>query len=106
MTDKSRSGGTNHAANRGATAAQTGSKPGAKTEGTRNPSAGSEEGDARQSHSGLDVSGQFRVGERVTIGVRGADIVLLQSHSGREVVVSEAALAGLLNDTYFVDKVD
>lgn len=106
MVDKSRSGGTNKPANRTATADQVGSRPGAKSEGVRSPTNGDEAGDARASHSGLDVSGQFRVGERITIGVRGADIVLLQSHSGREVVVSEAALAGLLNDTYFVDKMD
>lgn len=106
MTDKSRSDGTNKPANRTATAAQVGTKPGAKSEGTRNPTDGDAAGDARQSHSGLDVGGQFRVGERISIGVRGADIVLTQSHSGREVVVAEAALAGLLNDTYFVDKVD
>lgn len=106
MTDKSRDGGSNKAHDRGATRDQIGSKPGARTEGTRSPTDGSEEGDARTSHSGLDVSGQFRIGERITLGVRGGDLVLMQSHSGREVVVSEAALAGLLDDTYFVDKVD
>lgn len=104
MTDKSRDGGTNKPHNRSASAAQTGSKPGAKTEAQRAGTEGDEEGN--RSHSGLDISGQFRVGEKISIGVRGSDIVLTQAHSGREVVVAEAALAGLLNDTYFVDKVD
>jgi hypothetical protein len=35
--------------------------------------------------------------------VRGDGLVLTQSHSGREVEVSEAALAGLLDEQYFVD---
>ncbi len=103
MTDKpGNKPGTNHAHDR-STAGKTGEKPGAKTEGLRSPTGGT---DQAPSNSGLDVSGQFRVGERISIGVRGSDIVLIQSHSGREVVVAEAALAGLLNDTYFVDKVD
>lgn len=58
------------------------------------------------SNSGLDVQGQMRIGDRITIGVRGGGLVLTQSHSGREVEVSEAALAGLLDDEYFVDKRD
>lgn len=55
------------------------------------------------STSGLDHQGQMRIGDRISIGVRGEGLVLTQSHSGREVEVSEAALAGLLDDTYFVD---
>jgi len=105
MTDKSRSGGTNKATNRGA-GLHTGEKPGAKQAATAQGTDGTENGWPAQSHSGLDVSGQFRVGERISIGVRGSDIVLTQSHSGREVIVSEAALEGLLDDTYFTDKVD
>jgi hypothetical protein len=68
------------------------------TAGTDNP--------APCSTSGLDIQGQFRIGERITLGVRGGGLVLTQSHSGREVEVSEAALAGLLDDEYFVDKRD
>lgn len=105
MVDKSRSGGTNKPANRGAADAQVGSKPGAKSAQQAHGTAGEDNGKAPIANSGLDVSGQFRVGDRITIGVRGADIVLTQSHSGREVVVAEAALSGLLDDTYFVDKV-
>lgn len=106
MTDKARNGGTNKPANRTATADQVGTKPGARSAQQAHGVAGEDNGKAPIANSGLDVSGQFRVGERISIGVRGADIVLTQSHSGREVVVAEAALAGLLNDTYFVDKVD
>lgn len=103
MTDKpGNKPGTNHAHDR-STAGKTGEKPGAKSEGQRSGTDGEE---MNRSHSGLDISGQFRVGEKISIGVRGSDIVLTQAHSGREVVVAEAALAGLLNDTYFVDKVD
>lgn len=104
MTDKSRDGGTNKPASRGA-GQHTGEKPGAKSSGTNVAKGSDGEENARTSNSGLDVSGQFRVGERISIGVRGADIVLTQSHSGREIVVGEAALAGLLDDTYFVEKV-
>jgi hypothetical protein len=57
------------------------------------------------STSGLDIQGQMRIGDRISIAVRGGGLVLTQSHSGREVEVSEAALAGLLDDEYFVDKV-
>lgn len=69
------------------------------TRGDDNPNPG-------QSHSGLDVNGQFRIGDRISLGVRGADLVLTQAHSGREVIVGEAALAGLLDDEYFVEKRD
>jgi hypothetical protein len=55
------------------------------------------------STSGLDIQGQMRIGDRISIGVRGEGLVLTQSHSGREVEVSEAALAGLLDEEYFVD---
>lgn len=66
------------------------------THGTDNPNSPA-------SHSGLDVQGQFRIGERISLGVRGDGLVLTQSHSGREVEVSEAELSGLLDDKYFVD---
>lgn len=69
------------------------------TRGDDNPNPGA-------SHSGLDINGQFRVGDRITLGVRGADLVLTQSHSGREVIVSESTLAGLLDDEFFVEKRD
>lgn len=59
-----------------------------------------------KSNSGLDVQGQMRIGDRITIGVRGGGLVLTQSHSGREVEVAEATLAGLLDDEYFVEKRD
>lgn len=54
--------------------------------------------------SGLDHQGQMRIGDRISIGVRGSGLVLTQSHSGREAEVSNAELAGLLDDTYFVEK--
>lgn len=104
MTDNTRSGGTNKPANRGA-GQHTGEKPGAKSAALASGTEGAENGKPPMSHSGLDTQGQFRVGDRITIGVRGSDIVLTQSHSGREIVVAEAALSGLLDDTYFVEKV-
>lgn len=55
------------------------------------------------STSGLDHQGQMRIGDRITIAVRGDGLVLTQSHSGREVEVSEAELSGLLDDNYFVE---
>lgn len=69
------------------------------TRGVENPNPAA-------STSGLDHQGNFRIGERISLGVRGDGLVLTQSHSGREVEVSEAALAGLLDDTYFVDHKD
>jgi len=59
-----------------------------------------------RSNSGLDVQGQMRIGDKITIGVRGEGLVLTQSHSGREVEVSEGALQGLLENEYFIDKHD
>lgn len=58
------------------------------------------------SSSGLDTQGQFRIGERISLAVRGPGLVLTQAHSGREVEVSEEALAGLLDEEYFVDHKD
>lgn len=55
------------------------------------------------STSGLDAQGQMRIGDRITISVRGGSVVLTHSHSGREVEVDEATLAGLLDDEYFVE---
>lgn len=54
--------------------------------------------------SGLDIQGQFRIGERITLAARGDALVLTQSHSGREAEVSEAELAGVLDDLYFTEK--
>lgn len=65
------------------------------TRGVDNPNA---------STSGLDHQGQMRIGDRITIAARGDGLVLTQSHSGREVEVAEATLAGLLDDEYFVEK--
>lgn len=53
------------------------------------------------SNSGLDVSGQFRIGDKITLSVREGDLCLMKSGSGEEVIVSEAGLAGLLIDEYF-----
>lgn len=74
-----------------------------KSTQTARGTAGDDNGDPGASHSGLDVNGQMRIGDRITIAVRGGGLVLTQSHSGREVEVSEAALAGLLDDEYFVE---
>ena len=52
--------------------------------------------------SGLDPQGQFRIGEKISLGARNGKVLLRQAHSGREVEVDEAELQGLLNDTYFV----
>lgn len=57
------------------------------------------------SNSGLDTQGRFRVGEKISLGVRGGDIVLQQAGSGREVVVSETDLQGYLLDQFFTDRV-
>jgi hypothetical protein len=85
------------------------SKPGtagAKETGTARGTRGLDNPNPAASSSGLDQQGQFRVGDRISIGVRGGGLVLTQGHSGREVEVSEEALAGLLDDTYFVDHED
>jgi len=77
-----------------------------KSHKTARGTRGLDNPDPAASHSGLDMQGQFRIGDRISLGVRGGGLVLTQSHSGREVEVSEATLAGLLDDEYFVDKVD
>jgi hypothetical protein len=74
-----------------------------KSTRTARGTRGVDNADPGASHSGLDVQGQFRIGDRISLGVRGDGLVLTQSHSGREVEVSEAALAGLLDDEYFVE---
>ncbi len=73
-----------------------------KSTKTAHGTKGLDNAEPQQSHSGLDVQGQFRIGDRITLAVRGGGLVLTQSHSGREVEVSEAALSGLLE--YFIDK--
>jgi hypothetical protein len=70
------------------------------------PTKGADNGEPVKSNSGLDAQGQMRIGERITIAVRGGNILLMQSHSGREVEVSEETLAGLLDDEYFVEHRD
>jgi hypothetical protein len=79
------------------------SKAGAKETGTAKGTQGLDNPNPAQSNSGLDHQGQFRVADRISIGVRGGGLVLTQSHSGREVEVSEETLAGLLDEEYFVD---
>lgn len=74
-----------------------------KSTRTASGTQGVDNGEPAKSHSGLDVQGQFRIGDRISLGVRGGGLVLTQSHSGREVEVSEAALAGLLDNEYFVE---
>jgi len=71
-------------------------------EGTR----GFDNGNPGMSTSGLDHQGQFRIGDRISLGVRGGSLVITQSHSGREAVISEADLAGLIDDRYFVEHRD
>lgn len=85
---------------------KTGTKN-AQTKGvaTAKGTAGADNPDPAVSNSGLDAQGMFRVGARISIGVRGGGLVLTQSHSGREVEVSEEALSGLLDEEYFTDKV-
>ena len=79
------------------------SKSGATTKqagGTK----GVQNGEPNASFSGLDAQGNMRIGERYSISVRGDKLVILQSHSGREVEVSEDTLAGLIEQEYFVDQ--
>lgn len=65
---------------------------------------GLDNGKPNEGNSGLDRQGQMRIGERITIAARGAGLVLTQSHSGREVEITEAELSGLLDREYFVEK--
>lgn len=58
---------------------------------------------AEAAHSGLDTQGEFRLGARYTLAVRGSKLAIREAHSGREKEVSEADLEGLLKDTYFAD---
>lgn len=55
-------------------------------------------------NSGLQVNGEFRVGEKITFGVREGKILLRRAPQGEEVEVSEAELAGLIIDEFFTDK--
>ena len=51
--------------------------------------------------SGLQTSGEFNVGEKITFGIRDGNILLRMKPQGDEIEVSEATLAGVLVDTFF-----
>lgn len=73
-------------------------KQAGSTEGLENP-------DPNKGASGLDAQGQLRVGEKITIAVRGDQIVLRQAMTGREVEIAEFEFQDMLVDKYFVDHV-
>jgi hypothetical protein len=55
--------------------------------------------------SGLqESSGEFRVGEKITFGMRNGNILLRRAPQGEEVEVGETTLAGLMIDAFFTDK--
>jgi hypothetical protein len=56
--------------------------------------------------SGLQNSGEFRVGEKITFGVRNGNILVRKSGSGDEIEVSEATMAGIFLDTLFGPEAD
>jgi len=51
--------------------------------------------------SGLQASGEFRVGEKITFGVRNGNILVRKAGSGDEIEVSESTMAGIFLDTLF-----
>lgn len=56
------------------------------------------------SHSGLDASGQMRIGDVLTIGVSGNEIELRLSYEQQTVKISETTFAGDLKEKYFGSK--
>jgi hypothetical protein len=79
------------------------------TKGDKGTSAGGKHGSKDQASTplGLDQnSGEFRIGEKITFGVRNGNIMLRRAPQGEEVEVGEATLAGLMIDAFFSDKFD
>jgi hypothetical protein len=56
---------------------------------------------AQPSPSGLQASGEFRIGEHIILGMRGNDILLRHSPQGDEVTISEETVAAILIDAFF-----
>jgi hypothetical protein len=77
------------------------------TKGDKGTSAGAKHGSKEGSSTPIGLnenSGEFRVGEKITFGVRNGNIMLRRSPQGEEVEVSEATLAGLMIDAFFTEK--
>lgn len=55
-------------------------------------------------NSGLQVNGEFRIGDKITFGVREGKILLRRAPQGDEVEVAEATLAGRIIDEFFTNK--
>ena len=58
---------------------------------------------AEAAHSGLDTQGEFRLGAKYTLGVRGDKLVIREANSGREKEIGEGAFESLIKETYFMD---
>jgi len=54
--------------------------------------------------SGLQASGEFNIGDKITFAIRNGNILLRHKPQGDEVEVSEATLAGVLVDEFFTEK--
>jgi hypothetical protein len=77
------------------------------TTGDKGSSAGAKHGSKEGSTAPIGLnenSGEFRIGEKITFGVRNGNVMLRRSPQGEEVEVSEATLAGLMIDAFFTDK--
>lgn len=75
-----------------------------------NKSAGARHGSRDTDKTGSAVSGlqessgEFRIGEDISFGIRNGNVLIRRSPQGEEVEVGEATLAGLMTDAFFSDK--
>jgi len=53
--------------------------------------------------SGLQVSGEFRIGEKIILGIRNNKVLIRHSPQGDEIEVSETTVASVLIDAFFSD---
>lgn len=51
--------------------------------------------------SGLQASGEFRIGEKIILGIRNNNVLLRHSPQGDEIEVSETTVASVLIDAFF-----
>jgi hypothetical protein len=54
--------------------------------------------------SGLQTSGEFNIGDKITFGIRNGNVLLRRKPQGDEVEIGEGELAGALIDVFFTDK--
>ena len=53
------------------------------------------------SQSGIDVNGELRIADKISLGVRGSDIVVRRSHTGQEITINSDEFQAMVQKVYF-----